>query len=57
MISPDGKYFFFTSERGFADSAPAKPLSLADMERGAHGILNGLGNIYQVDIDALHLSK
>jgi WD40-like Beta Propeller Repeat len=44
-LSPDGKYFFFSSVRKAADIPPGKR---PDRPR------NGLGDIYQVDLGALH---
>lgn len=56
-ISPDGKYFFWTSTRGFADKALEKRFNyreLMDRLRGPH---NGLGDIYQIDIGVLNIGK
>jgi len=51
-ISPDGKYLFFTSERDFSvNGAAIKDYST--LEANLHSILNGSGNIYQVNISAL----
>lgn len=47
--SPDGKYFFFTSERGFADKPLTKPLIYDQFLRQIHGTGNGLGDIYRID--------
>lgn len=55
--SPDGKYFFFTSFRGFIDQPPAKPLTYQELTSKLRSTLNGLGNIYQVDISALALEE
>ena len=44
-LSPDGKYFFFSSARKAADIAAGER---PDRPR------NGLGDIYQVDLDVLH---
>lgn len=54
-FSPDGKYFFFTSERGFANNVPAKPFTFQEYERNLWSIQNGLGNIYQIDMNVLKL--
>jgi len=54
-VSPDGKYFYFTSARGFATRHPPQPISIDQLEAGLHGTANGLGNIYQVGISALRL--
>ena len=51
--SPDGKYFFFTSSRGFGDRIPDAPWSYKEFRSGLDSVLNGWGNIYQVDIAAL----
>jgi hypothetical protein len=53
-ISPDGKYLFFTSERDFS----ATESSVKDypaLEKNLHGILNGSGNIYQIELKALNM--
>lgn len=49
-VTPDGKYLIFTSERGFGTQRPDKPLTYDAFETGTHGILNGLGNIYRIDM-------
>lgn len=55
--SPDGKYLYFTSERGFPDSIPAKPYSSGEFFKLLRGIENGGGNIYRVEISALNLAE
>jgi Tol biopolymer transport system component len=54
MVSPDGKYLFFTSTR----SIVAKDRTSALTYRGLRALLaapgHGLGDIYQVDIEAVH---
>lgn len=53
-LSPDGKYFFFTSERDFS----TRQESIKDyptLEKNLHGILNGSGNIYWVELKSLDL--
>jgi Tol biopolymer transport system component len=55
--SPDGKYLFFTSERGFQDSVPAKPYSYSEFGKHLRSIENGKGNIYQIEISALNLAQ
>jgi hypothetical protein len=54
IVSPDGKYLFFTSERGFADQPLQARLTYAQFVKRIHGPRNGLGDIYQVDIDVLN---
>lgn len=51
--SPDGKYFFFTSFRGFGDRVPDRPWTFLDLQSGLKSVLNGFGNIYQIDMVAL----
>jgi len=54
-LTLDGKYLFFTSERDFT-MLPNRPrLTYAEMEKGLHSILNGSGNIYQIELSALGL--
>jgi len=49
-ISPDGKYFFFTSTRGVFRGGPLPDKKSTDeMMSILHGPRNGLGDIYQVD--------
>jgi len=51
--SPDGRYFFFTSFRGFGDRIPDRPWTTPEFVAGIHGVLNGWPNIYQIDMAAL----
>ena len=53
IVSPDGKYFYFSSYRGFADSLPLAAQSARDLSQRMHGITNGLGNVYRVPISAV----
>lgn len=55
-ISPDGKYFFWTSTRR-TGGEPAKPLTTSEYIRKIRSSGNGLGDIYQIDLDALHLKR
>jgi len=53
-ISPDGKYLFYTSEKDF--SATQSQLSdYPSLEKNLHGVLNGSGNIYCIEIKDLDL--
>lgn len=52
-LSPDGNYFFFTSEKGFADTPLPRPIGYADFLKRLDSVNNGLGNIYQVDASVL----
>ena len=51
--SPDGRYFFFTSFRGFGDRVPDHPWTCRELRAGLNGVLNGWGNVYQIDMAAL----
>jgi WD40-like Beta Propeller Repeat len=52
-LTPDGKWLIFTSERGFPSEHHAKPLSYDEIENRTHGTLNGLGNIYRIDMNSI----
>lgn len=52
-MSPDGKYFFFTSERGFADQPLNRKLSYREFLKNIRSPGNGLGDIYRIDARAL----
>jgi Tol biopolymer transport system component len=54
-VSPDGKYFFWTSTRGFGSTPQAKRLTYAELIGKLRSPRNGLGDIYQIDLSALNL--
>ena len=56
-ISPDGKYFFWTSTRGFADKPLEKRLNYQELMNRLRSPGNGLGDIYQIDIGVLSIGK
>ena len=56
-ISPDGKYFFWTSTKGFADNTLEKRLNYRQLTDKLHSPGNGLGDIYQIDIGVLNIGK
>lgn len=56
-ISPDGKYFFWTSTRGFADKTLAKRQNYQELMNRLRSPGNGLGDIYQIDLSALRIQK
>ena len=56
-ISPDGRYFFWTSTRGFADKPLEKRLSYQELMNRLRSPGNGLGDIYQIDIGVLSIGK
>jgi Tol biopolymer transport system component len=55
LVAPDGKYFFFASDRGFATAPLEKRLTYQELTSGLRSLRNGLMNIYQVDVRALKL--
>jgi Tol biopolymer transport system component len=53
-ISPDGRWLFFTSSRGVFTGKPFETRKTTEQYMGIlRGPGNGLGDIYQIDIDAL----
>ena len=54
-ISPDGKYFFWTSTRTDVALLSRQPFDTETYLKRIHSPGNGLGDIYQIDIDALQL--
>jgi Tol biopolymer transport system component len=55
-VSPDGKWFFFTSNRCFADKPLEKPLTYNELAKKLHSPGNGLRDIYKIDIRSLKLT-
>lgn len=57
-ISPDGKYFFWTSTRGYGfEDQQVKQLSTAELTNKLQSAGNSLGDIYQIDLNALLLRQ
>lgn len=56
-VSPDGKYFFFTSKRSYFDKPLDSRLNFAEFKKRMHSPGNGRDDIYQVDISVLNLKK
>ena len=56
-ISPDGKYFFWTSARGFADRPLEKRLDYRELMNKLQSPRNGLGDIYYIDLAVLNIEK
>lgn len=56
-ISPDGKYFFWTSTREIENTPRDKPLTYQQLMRKLRSPGNGLGDIYQIDLSALNLAR
>lgn len=53
VVSPDGKYFFWTSYRSDADTPPASPHTFDSFMKLLGGTTNGLGNVWQIDFAEL----
>ena len=59
MISPDGKYLFFTGAGRDARRIPEKPLTYENFKTYHTSLKNGLSDIYWLDariIDTLKLN-
>jgi Tol biopolymer transport system component len=56
-ISPDGKYFFWTSARGFGQKPLDKRLEYRELMERLRSPRNGLGDIYQIDLRELALGR
>ena len=52
-ISPDGRYFFWSSARSNIDKPKTKQQSINELMSDYHGPQNGLGDIYYIDLDRL----
>jgi WD40 repeat protein len=57
FLTPDGRYFFFSSERSPFNVPTAQRLTYDDLETHLHGILNGHGNVFFIGVDALELPR
>ena len=55
LVSPDGKYFFWSSTRTTASTSQTKRLTYQDLLTKLRGPGNGLGDIYQIDLAALNI--
>jgi Tol biopolymer transport system component len=49
-VSADGKWLYFTSEKGFLDNQGVQPFSFDQFSKKLASITNGLGNIYRVPL-------
>jgi Tol biopolymer transport system component len=56
-MSPDGKWFYFTSERGPFEVPMKQQLTTASWQDRQQTIENGVGNIYRVPVEALELNR
>jgi Tol biopolymer transport system component len=57
IVSPDGKYFFFTSERSFADKPLVARMTTQQWQKQLKSPRNGLGDIYRVDFSVLNAHR
>jgi Tol biopolymer transport system component len=56
-LSPDGRYFFWASARGFTDEPQPRRLAYAELMRKMRSPGNGLLDVYQIDVAALKLAR
>ena len=56
-ISPDRKYFFWTSARSFTDQPLEKRLTYQELMNKLEGPRNGLGDIYYIDLSVLNIER
>lgn len=54
-VSPDGKYFFWSSTRSLVPASQPKRLTYSEFVTKLRGPGNGLGDIYQIDLSALNI--
>jgi Tol biopolymer transport system component len=50
-ISGDGKWLYYTSERGFLEDQKEQVLTYEQFEGSMRGVANGLGNLYRVPLE------
>jgi len=56
-MSPDGKWFYLTSERSTFEVPMKQKLTAATWKDRQQTIENGVGNIYRIPVDALELNR
>ena len=54
IVTPDGKYFYFTSERSFADKPLGQRMTSQVWQKRLNSPGNGLGDIYRVDMSVVN---
>ncbi|HEX7914563.1 MAG TPA: hypothetical protein VF497_02305 [Rudaea sp.] len=52
-VTPDGRYLFFTSERGLPTERRDAPWTYREFTTAIRSVRNGLGNIYQIDLSVV----
>jgi hypothetical protein len=55
LISPDGRTFYFSSQKGAFDRPPIAPMSYERFVETMRAPGNGLGDIYVIPVEALGL--
>lgn len=50
-VSPDGKWFIFTSEQGMQTEKRDQSFTSEEFSRKARGLLDGLGNLYRIPME------
>jgi len=56
-MAPDGKWFYFTSERSTFEVPMKQKLTAATWKDRQQTIENGVGNIYRIPVEALELNR
>jgi Tol biopolymer transport system component len=56
-VSPDGKWFYFTSERSPFEAPMKERLTTTSWKDRQRTVENGVGNIYRISIEALELNR
>jgi Tol biopolymer transport system component len=56
-MSPDGKWFYFTSERSPFEVPTKQKLTMTSWTDRQRTIENGVGNIYRIPVEALELDR
>jgi hypothetical protein len=53
IVSADGRWLYFTSQRGFMDGQLGRRLSYAALRDSLRSLRNGFGNLYRLEFDAV----
>lgn len=56
-ITPDGKYFFWSSTRSAIDKPKTRSWTFRELSRGCQSPQNGLGDIYYIEMSSLKIEK
>ena len=56
-ISPDGRFFFWSSNRSRIDEAKTKSWNFQELSNSLNSPQNGLGDIYYIDLSALKIEQ